>query len=132
MATDERNSGDDEPRPAAPAGAAPPSLTYRDGRADRPGRARQQLEATGAAGLALLAVVACVVVWVMSNLQLGQNPPPLNWLFPTLCSAAALLGLGALGAIAWRRGKRHVTLGLMVGLGVGLLCEGVCFAVLLT
>jgi hypothetical protein len=106
-------------------------LEYRDREADQPDRERQQLRTVGAAAIGLLTVFGCGVVWVMWNLQLGgppTTPPPLEWKFPTLCSAGALALLLALGTAAWRRGDRTIPRGLLIGTSLGLLCEGICFA----
>jgi hypothetical protein len=105
-------------------------LRYRDGVEDMLAHRRRVHQAVGAAVIACGVVFACGVVWAISNLRFG--PPGyagyrLNWQFPTLCSVPALLALCVWGYIAWRRGARAVSLGLLIGLAIGLLCEGVCF-----
>jgi hypothetical protein len=106
---------------------SPEPLEYRDRQADRPGTERQQLRTVGAAAIALLTVLACGLVWVLWNVQIGGPPQPLEWKFPTLCSAGALAGLTLLGVLAWRREDRAAVRGLLIGTGLGLLCEGLCF-----
>jgi hypothetical protein len=116
---------DEEPNPPDRA-----FLPYRDAEEDVPEHRRRVHQAVGAAVISCGVVFACGYVWTISNLRFGPPGPTwyrFNWEFPGLCSAAALLLLCVWGYIAWRRGARAVSLGLLVGLAIGLLCEGACF-----
>lgn len=107
-------------------------LQYREGRADLPDRRGAILRAAGAAMLSAAAVFGCVFVWITSNLRIypTTRPAPTHWQFPTVCTLAALAVLLAIGVRAWRRGDRWILLGLLIGVGIGALCEGICFAAL--
>ena len=105
-------------------------LPYREGRADLPDRRRYVVRVVGAAVIGTAAVFGCVFIWILSNLRIHPTatPPPVHWEFPAMCTLGALGVLLAIGAAAWRRGDRSIPLGLLIGVGVGALCEGFCFA----
>jgi hypothetical protein len=118
-----------DPLPAPDAASV---LPYRAGRDDFPEARRAVGQVIGGAILAVITVCGVVAFWIMANLDLSPPPhpnPPLNWKVPTIITiiAASFLSLVTL-VVTYRRGKRSFALGVLIGIGLSALIEGICFS----
>ena len=103
-----------------------PTLDYRspadDGFADYFG------QAIVAAGLTILAVVGIVFIFILATLSLHGEQAAVS---TPIALGGGLAALGLSNWFAYRSyrnpRRRGIGLGIWIGLGVGLLIEGVCF-----
>ena len=113
----------DEPNPAPQN-----HLDYRPPRDDAPAAASHVAAAVVGGIMTCLALWGTVFVWIVSNLSLRGRPQPIEWVFPSIVTVAAIVFVGGMLWGAWRRGNRTAFAGILVGLGAGLLTEGICFS----
>src|SRR5581483_8577965 len=113
-------------------------LDYRDGRQDLRPLASRIGEAFGGALIGFATVSFLLVIWGVTNTDFrpyaappAPPPPPLpfRWKGPLLFSAAVLsvLGLSALAIYRRRERWRWLAAGILLGIGVTALGEGLCF-----
>lgn len=108
-------------------------LDYRDWRADaRQQRNRYVAQAIGAAIFSGLVVVFLVFAWAIAGLQIPDPPPrrpprPYPWHVPATLTLVGLGLLLAIGIYAYRKRERGIVAGLLIGIGVAALVEGICF-----
>jgi hypothetical protein len=115
----------------------PQPLDYRDGRQELRPLGKRIGEALGGALIGFAAVSFLLVVWVLPNLDLrpytgppAPPPPPLpfQWTGPLIVSGIVLSALGISAYAMYRRGRwRWLAAGILLGIGVTALGEGLCF-----
>ena len=110
---------------------SPPPLNYLAPRDDIAARRRRRALIIGGAIASCLTVFASVFLFILLSLDFhaaGGRPPHLirNALIPPVFFS---LMLGGLTAFQYFRGKRAFALGVLIGLGIGALIEGACFAI---
>ena len=112
-------------------------LDYRNAAADRVGLSNRVIAALGGAAISAGVVTFLVAVWVIANLNLGpppasapSSPTPLIWKGPAIFTGVALGCLVGIALLAYRRQRfRWFAVGLLIGIGVTALAEGICFGV---
>ena len=117
--------------PSSPPDAAP-LINYRDGHDDLPQNRGSIGQAIGGALLSIVTVCGLVAFWILANLNLAPPapPPPLEWRTPTQVTLLAVAFVAAITLLArYRYNKRSFALGVLIGVGVAALVEGICFGV---
>ena len=107
----------------------PQPLDYRDGRQELRPLANRVLQAIGGAVIGFVAVSILLLVWGIANTHwVPKTPVPFNWKGPLLISGIVLSLLG-LAVYAIYRGERMrwFAIGMLLGIGVTMLAEGLCF-----
>ena len=135
----------EEPAPSTPPGDptdSPPDLVrdatgvlaYRNGRDDAPSRLKFYLMLCGGVVISAAAVAFCGCTWFLANAgpiagpALPAPPRGLIWKEPLIISVAILMLITAIGFWSYRAGKRGLLIGLLIGFGITVLLEGLCFA----
>jgi hypothetical protein len=111
---------------------SPTPLNYLSPRDDIAARRTRRRLIIGGAITSCLTVFVSVFVFILGSLDFhaaGAGPPHLirnALILPVFFS----LAVGGLTAFQYFRGRRAFALGVLIGLGVGALIEGTCFAIL--
>lgn len=118
----------------------PQPLDYRRAADDRRPLSDRILAGIGGAALSTAAVTFLATVWVIANLNLGAPPPPppapqppparLVWKGPAIITLVGMATVLGLAFVTQRRLRwRWFSAGLLIGLILAALVEGLCFHV---
>jgi len=124
---DSPNQSRPEPQPQI---EPSPQLNYIGPRDDLERANRETFRARIAALASAIAVLFLVFYWIGSNLWVHPPPrrPPLNYLGPTIATGIAVLALGGTGLWYYiRDGSTAFCKGILMGIGIAVLIEGLCF-----
>ena len=110
-----------------------PSLEYQSLPSDPDTRPWDLRDLILGAVLSTAATMGSIFLYIMSNIVRGPPGTPPNIAFPLAC---ALVVFGVLGGIAYykwtRQRSKAFAVGLLIGVGIGILLEGLCFVVVLS
>jgi hypothetical protein len=110
--------------PSKPPGDVQP-LEYRNPADDKPARARHVWATAAGVIMGTAAVLVSVFSWIIVNIESDR----INWIAPLAVTVTAFGLPGAIAAYLYNlRGNKFFFYGLLIGVLLGLLVEGVCFA----
>jgi hypothetical protein len=141
--TDNRNATPgDEKHPSAPAPAPP--LCYMPPKQDEAVLTRERHFRFAGAVLSTLSVFGLVFVFIVSNIPHPGPPAPGGTSLgppssrgttiagPAMCAAVVVAVLGGIAWYHWHAHRsRAFAVGILIGVGVAALIEGVCFMVMM-
>lgn len=114
----------------------PRPLNYRDGREELRPFAHRLAQVAGGILIGFGVVSALIVMWGLANTNLynpappAPPPPPLPfiWKGPLIVTVVALSAVGSAAYVMYKRNRgRWVAIGVLLGLGLTALGEGLCF-----
>lgn len=82
-------------------------------------------------------VLGLVFVWIISAIRIHPGPRgsvsvQSQYMWPVVLTLTAVFVIGGIGFWYWKReGSKAFLIGTVIGLGIGMLIEGICFTALM-